>query len=590
MTSARDLLPVATARESAAHLLRLMLRRPVLLGSAVVAFLAASATGLLAPYVLGRLVDRLLDGGPGTGDALTDAFWLIAGAAVLGGLLSTVSVELLARAVEPALATLRQQVLARALTLDAARVEASGSGDLLARVGDDARVVARAVSQFVPLVLASLTTILLTSVGLFTLDWRLGLAGLVTVPFYVHALRWYLPRSAPYYARERVATGERAQALVSALRGLPTLRSFRIEEPAAAEVDARSADTLRISLDVFHLYGRFGGRTNRTECIGLVVILGVGFLSVDSGAVSVGQVTTAALFFHRLFNPIGVLLFLFDDLQVTAASLTRLVGVAALPAPSYDDPAEPAAGRLVLSGIGHHYQPGRPVLDGVDLVVEPGQRVALVGASGAGKTTLAAIAAGVLAPTDGSVRLGPVDLGTLDPALLRRQVGLVSQEVHVFAGTVRENLLLAAVDDSAALLDEVLTEALAAVSASGWVAALPDGLDTLLGEDGHALTPAQAQQLALARVLLVDPAVVVLDEATAEAGSLGARELDTAADAVTRGRAALVVAHRLSQAHRSDLILVLDHGRVVEAGSHDDLVAAGGRYADLWAAWESPVG
>jgi ABC-type multidrug transport system fused ATPase/permease subunit len=588
-TRPRDLLPVATARESAVHLLRLMLRRPVLLGSAVVAFLAASATGLLAPYVLGRLVDRLLDGGAGTGEALTNAFWLIAGAAVLGGLLSAVSVELLSRAVEPALATLRQEVLARALTLDAARVEASGSGDLLARVGDDARVVARAVSQFVPLVLASLTTILLTSVGLFTLDWRLGLAGLVTVPFYVHVLRWYLPRSAPYYARERVATGERAQALVSALRGLPTLRSFRIEEPAAAEVDARSADTLRISLDVFHLYGRFGGRTNRTECIGLIVILGVGFLAVDSGAVSVGQVTTAALFFHRLFNPIGVLLFLFDDLQVTAASLTRLVGVAALPAPSYDDPAEPAAGRLVLRGIGHHYQPGRPVLDGVDLVVEPGQRVALVGASGAGKTTLAAIAAGVLAPTAGSVRLGPVDLGTLDPALLRRQVGLVSQEVHVFAGTVRENLLLAAVEP-AALVDEALTEALAAVSASGWVAALPDGLDTVLGEDGHALTPAQAQQLALARVLLVDPAVVVLDEATAEAGSLGARELDTAADAVTRGRAALVVAHRLSQAHRSDLILVLDHGRVVEAGTHDDLVAAGGRYADLWAAWESPVG
>ncbi|WP_244929602.1 ABC transporter ATP-binding protein [Nocardioides sp. W7] len=583
----RDLLPVATARESATHLWRLLRQRPLALTVAVAAFLGASATGLLAPYVLGDLVDRLLDGGSGTSGALTRAFWLIAGAAVVGGVLSAVSVELLARAVEPALATLRQQVLARALSLDAARVEAAGSGDLLSRVGDDARVVARSVSQFVPLVLASLTTILLTVGGLFTLDWRLGLAGLVTVPFYVQALRWYLPRSAPYYARERVATGERAQALVSALRGLPTLRSFRTEEPAAAEVDARSHDTLRISLDVFHLYGRFGGRTNGTECLGLLVILGVGYLLVDGGEASVGAVTTAALFFHRLFNPISLLLFLVNDLQVTAASLTRLVGVAALPAPTYGAPAEPAAGPLVLSGIGHQYAPGRPVLGGVDLVVEPGQRVALVGASGAGKTTLAAVAAGVLVPTTGSVRLGPVDLGTLDPALLRRRVGLVSQEVHVFAGTVRENLLLAAVDQPS---DAELTEALAAVSANGWVATLPDGLDTLVGEDGHALTPAQAQQVALARVLLVDPAVVVLDEATAEAGSLGARELDTAADAVTRGRAALVVAHRLSQAQRSDLILVLDHGAVVESGSHDDLVAAGGRYAELWAAWESPTG
>lgn len=580
--TARDLLPVATAGASARHLWGLMVRRPVVLGLAVVAFLAASATGLLAPYVLGRLVDELL-AGTGTGGALTEAFWLIAGAALLGGVLTAVSAELLARAVEPALATLRQQVLGRALELDAARVESSGSGDLLSRVGDDARLVARSVSQFVPMVLAAVTTILLTAGGLFTLDWRLGLAGLVTVPFYVHALRWYLPRSAPYYARERVATGERAQALVSAMRGLPTLRSFRTEEPAAAEVDARSHDTLRISLDVFHLYGRFGGRTNRTECLGLIAILGVGWLAVDSGAVTVGEVTTAALFFHRLFNPIGLLLFLFNDLQVTSAALTRLVGVAALPAPSYDATAEPASDSLVLAGVGHSYAAGRPVLAGVDLVVEPGQRVALVGASGAGKTTLAAVAAGVLAPSVGSVRLGGVDLATLAPALLRRRVGLVSQEVHVFAGTVRENLLLAAVD---APSDEALVEALAAVSAAGWVAALPDGLDTLVGEDGHAVTPAQAQQLALARVLLVDPAVVVLDEATAEAGSLGARDLDQAADAVTRGRAALVVAHRLSQAQRSDLVLVLDHGAVVEAGPHAELVAAGGRYAELWAAWE----
>lgn len=579
----RDLLPVATAREAAGHLWRLVARRPVLLAITFVAFLAAAAVGLVAPYVLGRLVDQLIEGGPDTGDALTTAFLLIAGAAVVGGLLAVASAELLARAVEPALATLRQEVLGRSLSLDAERVEASGHGDLLSRVGDDARVVARTVSQFVPIVLASLTTIVLTAGGLFTLDWRLGLAGLVTLPFYVAGVRWYLPRSAPYYARERVATGERAQALVSALRGLPTLRSFRTEERAAAEVDARSHDVLRISLDVFHLYGRFGGRTNRTECIGLIAILGVGWLVVDSGTASVGEVTTAALYFHRLFNPIGVLLFLFNDLQVTAASLTRLVGVAALPAPSYDAPAGPATGSLVLAGVRHEYQLGRPVLADVDLVVEPGQRVALVGASGAGKTTLAAVAAGVIRPSGGSVRLGAADLTTLEPLALRQRVGLVSQEVHVFAGTLRENLLLAAVD---AVPDPQLLDALGAVSAAGWATALPDGLDTVVGEDGHTLTPAQAQQLALARVLLVDPAVVVLDEATAEAGSLGARELDTAADAVTRGRAALVVAHRLSQAQRSDLVLVLDHGAVVEAGSHDALVAAGGRYAALWAAWE----
>ncbi len=232
---------------------------------------------------------------------------------------------------------------------------------------------------------------------------------------------------------------------MSALRGLPTLRSFRIEEPAAAEVDARSADTLRISLDVFHLYGRFGGRTNRTECIGLIAILGVGFLAVDSGAVTVGQVTTAALFFHRLFNPIGVLLFLFDDLPVTAASLTRLVGVAAPPGPVVRRPGGAGRGtagaqrdRPPLPAGASRAGPRRPGR-GTRSAGRPDRRE-----RGGQDHARARSRPGCSRPRPGPVRLGPVDLETLDPALLRRQVGLVSQEVHVFAGTVRENLLLPA--------------------------------------------------------------------------------------------------------------------------------------------------
>jgi ATP-binding cassette subfamily C protein len=179
--------------------------------------------------------------------------------------------------------------------------------------------------------------------------------------------------------------------------------------------------------------------------------------------------------------------------------------------------------------------------------------------------------------------VGGFPLDALEPSHVRSAIALVTQDVHVFSGTVRENVDLARPGAS----DEEIRSALSTVRALGWVEALTDGLDTVVGDHGHPLTPSQAQQLALARVLLHDPAVAVFDEATAEAGSSGARELEEAAIAVTQGRTALVVAHRLTQAQSADRVIVMHEGRIVEEGTHDELVEAGGRYADLWSAWST---
>jgi ATP-binding cassette subfamily C protein len=253
-----------------------------------------------------------------------------------------------------------------------------------------------------------------------------------------------------------------------------------------------------------------------------------------------------------------------------------------MPTPAEPDVAlPPAPGPLVLEGVDHAYVEGRPVLASVSVTINPGERVALVGATGAGKTTLGAIAAGVLPASSGSVRLAGVPLSWLPHAALRSRVALISQDFHVFAGTVREAVTL--VDPGAP--DSAVLAALERVNASAWVRGLPEGLDTVIGSGGHPVTPAQAQQLALARIALADPWYVVLDEATAEAGSAGARELEQAALAVTAERGALVVAHRLTQSATADRVLVLHDGVVVEEGSHAELLAAGGRYADLWAAW-----
>ena len=578
----RALLPTADRRKTARLTWRLVRRQRLPLTLAVASFVLAGLSALVPPWMLGRITDLVLDGGS-TAD-VTAAAAVIAVAALVGGLATWASVAFLARAGEPALAALREDVLERALALDSARVEAAGTGDVLARVGDDARTITEALTEMVPTLVTSLVLVIFTALGLTALDWRLGLAGLATVPFYVAGLRWYLPRSGPYYARERVAEGERAQALVSGLQGARTLRAHGLEADQLAQVRRRSDEARQIAVDVFGMLTRFFARTNRAELIGLTLVLGTGFLLVRSGAATVGAVTAAALYFHRLFNPIGALLTIFDRVQAAGASLARLAGVALMPAPpppTVEPPTVP--GPLVLTGVGHEYVPGHPVLEDVDLTIAPGQRVALVGATGAGKTTLGAVAAGVLPPSRGTVTLAGVPVAGMGAAALRSRVVLVSQDVHVFAGSIRESVtLVAETADDAAVRD-----ALRSAGALRWVEALPEGLDTIVGDGAHPLTPAQAQQLALARVALADPWFVVLDEATAEAGSAGAHDLEEATLDVTRGRGAIVVAHRLTQSAAADRVLVLHEGRVVEDGTHDELVDAGGRYADLWAAWSA---
>lgn len=573
------LLPIANARDTARVAWRLCRQRRWPLLGAVVSFVLVGLSALVPPWMLGEIVDAVNE----SHDSITTYAVAIAVAAVVGAVFSALSVTFVARAGEPAVAALREDVLDKALELDAQRLEEAGSGDVLSRVGDDSRTVADALDELVPTLVNSGVVVSFTVVGLLALDWRLGLAGLVAAPFYLLGLRWYLPRSGPYYRKERIAQGARAEALVGGLRGAATLRAFGHERDQLRVIDDRSGRARDLSLAVFRLLTRFFARSNRAEIIGLGSVLLVGFVLVREDATTVGAVTAAALYFHRLFNPIGALLFVFDALQSTGASLARLVGITQLPPRRTGAPSPASRGDLELVGVGHSYRPGHPVLDPTDLVVGPGERVAVVGATGAGKTTLGAIAGGVLDPTQGTVRLAGMAYDDLDPDALRSRVALVSQDFHVFAGTVRDAVTLTRPDAD----DDTVLDALATVRAGGWVRALEDGLDTVIGDGGHSLTPAQAQQVALARVLLADPWFVVLDEATAEAGSSGARDLELATGAVTEGRGALIVAHRLTQSQAADRVLVLHDGRIIEQGTHDELVALGGRYAELWSAWSA---
>ena len=579
-----------------------VLRKDWKSSAAAVTFTFAGALlSLLPVLLLAQVVDEVVssDAISGIGYVMFWAALAVAGSAVVSGLAEAYTGVTIARVV----ARLRERAVASVLNLPPAKVALFGRGEVLGRVGADIAVLVASARKSVPSTLSALMMVIVASMGIAGVDWRLALAGFTGIPFYYLGLRWYLPRSAPLYQRQRRLESGVIGSLQSSIDGIRTVRSHRLVPARKSVISYQTAKSRDTSIASFRVFSGLVGRENFAEFMGLSALSVVGWLLFKNGEVSVGDIAAALILFHRQFVPIGTILFTFDELQRSGAALTRIVGLTHFvrhgpprPLPQRSIPTQ--APVLDVRGLNYSYSDCPKVLKGLDFTVEAGHTVCLVGRSGAGKSTVAGILSGTLEFAErGVISVDGRDVVDMSDEERSGMFCVAVQENYVFSMSVRENLRLA----QEAASDAEIWHALHLTGADQWCASLrhedKQGLDTMLGEGGLHIDAVAAQRLALARVALSRAGVVILDESTSE-GDAEPNEmeeslhpfgmtLEDAAHAALRDRTAIVIAHRLSQARSADRVLVMERGEIVETGSHDELIGQQGAYADMWAAWNA---
>ncbi len=575
-------LPVADRHAVGRFFASLIRRRRLIVVALLVLHAVAAIAGLVVPRLLGALVDEA--SAAGTPASTLDGIALaVAGVVVLQALLTFLALRTSVIFGQDLLSEAREYIVRTVLKLPLGRVESASSGDLVTRVTRDVGTMSQSVRFGLPEVVIAAITTVLTVVAMLLNSVLLTVPLLLVAPLFIFSVRRYLQRAPKGYITEGGTYSQINSSLTETVEGARTVEAMGLQAVRVETGDqdiAVSAQAERYTMTLRNVLFTLIGFAYDTPVVFVLILGGVGYIN---DWVTLGQITAATLYVQAVVEPLSRLIRNVDRLQVGIASTCRLLGIAAVPQDRVAGSELPAGDRLVGRDLRFAYRADHDVLHGIDLELRPGERLAIVGPSGSGKSTLGRLLAGINGPRTGSVTVGGVELTALPLEVLRTEVALVTQEHHVFVGSVRDNIILAREDSP----DDVVIKSLQTVEAWTWVARLPRGLDTILGSGNLKLTPAQAQQIALARLVLADPHTLVLDEATSLIDPRTARHLEGSMGALLLDRTVVAIAHRLHTAHDADRIAVVIDGRIAELGSHHELVAAEGEYARLWRAWTS---